>query len=253
MSNSTFNFKQFGQVISGKEMIVSQEVTNLPLLHPHMQTPFIPFYPWDSLDSWYQKEVNISMEVNAFSDYELLQQIINNALNEIEGLKISYDSRCCLWTIEYGTKPLEETLPPDQISRVKLGRVVAILAASIAYEKFPHNLDYDDDDYMDDDEFKNLYTINKWCKMEICVIYDLFDDRFIIQTNRVKGDHSAFYFVSIRVKKAVNNNENILWLMRKNYVELFEGIQYGNSREDHISKYLLNDLICKEVCSFMAL
>jgi len=252
MNNNTLDFKTYGTIVSGEEM---QEITNLPLLHPHMQTPFIPFYPWDSLDSWHQKEVNISMEVNAFSDYELLQQIINNALNEIEGLKISYDSRCCLWTIEYGTKPLEETLPPDQISRVKLGRVAAILAASIAYEKFPHNLDNDDDDdYMDDDEFKNLYTINKWCKMEICVIYDLFDDRFIIQTNRLKGDHSAFYFVSIRVKKAVNNNENIRWLMRKNYVELFEGIQYGNNRqEDHISKYLLNDLICKEVCSFMSL
>jgi hypothetical protein len=251
--NNTLDFKTYGTIVSGNEMIESQEIINPSLLHyPYMHTLLIP------LDSWHHKEVNISMEVNAFSDYELLQQIINNALNEIEGLKIRYDPRGCLWTIEYGTKPLEETLPPDQISIVKLGRVASILAASIAYEKFPHNLDNDDDymddDYMNDDEFKNLYTINKWCKMEICVIYDLFDDRFIIQTNRLKGDHSAFYFVSIRVKKAVNNNENILWLMRKNYVELFEGIQCDSNRqEDHISKYLLNDLICKEVCSFMSL
>lgn len=249
MSNNALDFKQYGQVITGKDIIESQEIINPPLLHPDVKTPF---YHWDS---WHQKEVNISMEVNAFSDYELLQQIINDTLNEIEGLKITYDSRCCLWTIEYGTKPLEETLPPDQISRLKLGRVSAILAASIAYEKFPHNLDNydDDDDYMDDDEFKNLYTINKWCKMEICVIYDWFDNTFIIQPNRVKGDHSSFYFVSIKVKNAVNNNENVLWLMRKNYVELFEGIQYENNIQDHVSKYLFNDLICKELCSFMSL
>jgi hypothetical protein len=51
MSNNTLDFKTYGHVISGKEMIVSQEVANLPLLHPYMKTPFIPFYPWDSLDS----------------------------------------------------------------------------------------------------------------------------------------------------------------------------------------------------------
>jgi hypothetical protein len=248
-NNTTIDFKQYGQVITGN-IIESQEIINPPILHPDMK---VPFYP---LDFWHQKEVNISMVVNAFSDYELLQQIINNSLNEIEGLNISYDSCYCLWTIEYGTKPLEETVSPDLIARVKLGRVVAILAATIAYEKFPHNLDNyedDDDDYTDDDEFKNLYTINKWCKMEICVIYDLVDDTFIIQPNRIKGDHSAFYFVSIKVKNAVNNNENILWLIRKNYVELLEDIQYGHNSGDHIMKYLLNDLICKEVCSFMSL
>lgn len=246
--NNTLDFKRYGTIVSGNKLEIQNEILHKPILHPYTQTPFTSFWP---RDFWRQKEVNISMVVNAFSDYELAKQIINSVLCEIEGLKISYDQSFCIWTIEYGTKPLEESVPQDQLSKVKLGRVVAILASSAAYEKFPHNID-DYEDYMvEDDEFKNLYTINKWCKMEISVIYDLFGGMFIIQPSRIKGDHSSFYFVSLKVKESINNNKNILWLMRKNYVELFEGIQYD--REDHITKYLFNELICKEVCSFMSL
>jgi len=47
-------------------------------------------------------------------------------------------------------------------------------------------------------------------------------------------------------------NTNILWMTRKPYISLMEGVQIKAGKEDHISKYLFNDLVSKEVCSYIS-
>lgn len=43
-------------------------------------------------------------------------------------------------------------------------------------------------------------------------------------------------------------NKDICWIYRKNYISLYEGFYYDKS---HITKFLFNDLIMKEICSYM--
>lgn len=125
-------------------------------------------------------------------------------------------------------------------------------AVETALEKFPHNApNYDE-----------LYTIDDYdlpgrgcghggyCQVEISLFYDEPSQNYFIGRKRLRGD--SFSASILFGKIGYKFNTNILWMTRKPYISLAEGLQMKAGKEDHISKYLFNDLICKEVCSYIS-
>jgi len=122
-------------------------------------------------------------------------------------------------------------------------------AAETALGWFPHNApNYEhlyDADYLPEPCVRGGY-----CQIEIALFYDEPSQLYFLARKRLCGD--SFSASTLFGTFGYEFNTNILWLTRKPYIALTEGLQMKAGKEDHISKYLLNDLICKEVCSYMS-
>lgn len=127
---------------------------------------------------------------------------------------------------------------------------IALLDATEKAQRwFPHNTPNFDDLYHEND-LPGPYMRGGYCKIKISLYYDDVNDRYILERKRLSGDSfSASYLFGIF---GYELNTNILWMTRKPYVSLVEGVQIAAGKEDHISKYLFNELIGKEVCSYIS-
>ena len=73
---------------------------------------------------------------------EIIKNVINNTIAQIEGVRGEYNEKKFMWTLEYGTKPLELTINKSDFKLRKIiehKKYAAIMAATVAIEKFPHN------------------------------------------------------------------------------------------------------------------
>ena len=121
-------------------------------------------------------------------------------------------------------------------------------AAETALDKFPHNTpNYE---YLFDDDLPGPCMRGGYCQIEISLFYHEPSECYFFGRKRLCGD--SFSASILFGTFGYEFNTNILWLTRKPYIALAEGIQMKAGKEDHISKYLFNDLICKEVCSYMS-
>jgi hypothetical protein len=87
--------------------------------------------------------------------------------------------------------------------------------------------------------------------MEIRLYYDNEKEKdcFILEMNRLKGESFTFYNIYNQLKHDIKQSLN--WLMRKNYINLLEGVDLKQGEENHIEHYLLDELICREICSYL--
>jgi hypothetical protein len=140
-----------------------------------------------------------------FCDPEIIKKVINNTLSQIEGVRGKYDEKKFMWTLEYGTKPIELTIERGDY---KLKRIIehkkyaASMAASRALEIFPLN----DEFFEDDGELPSpipIWANGKWCSLQIYLTYDDEKNVIIVEFNRYNGDHSSFYVVSNIVERVL--------------------------------------------------
>ena len=149
--------------------------------------------------------------------------------------------------------PIERMeISPKEIDH-KIHTAIMYEANNTALKMFPHLLNFDDD--ADLIEFTNLPTqqisLNNWFKMQISIMYDDKHDNYLLEINRMRGEVCPFYKFYHEFKTFVNNS--ILWLTRKNYIKLFEGNNNENvePNKKHITRFLFNEMICREICSFI--
>lgn len=116
-----------------------------------------------------------------------------------------------------------------------------------AYRKFPHNID-DYEEFIDG-LYKNSVTMKNWFKAEIRLYLDQRENCYLVEINGYACGEPISFYKFFDIIRKVFNEKNLLWLMRKNYISLLEGIDQEN-KPNHITRYFLNELICKEVCSF---
>ena len=120
-------------------------------------------------------------------------------------------------------------------------------AARKGYEKFPHNINnYDDNNHY----YYTPPTLSDWCKIEIRLYYSKKNNIYLLEANRMCGESMPFYNFIWNPIKAVFKDKNLLWMMRKNYIKLLEGL---GPTEDHVSHYVLDEYVCREICTFLAL
>ena len=64
----------------------------------------------------------------------------------------------------------------------------------------------------------------------------------------MSGESVPFYDCFYNIIKAAFNEQNLLWMMRKNYVKLLDGI--GPTEDDPITHYALDEFVCREICTY---
>lgn len=192
--------------------------------------PIVPFYT---------VQTTIKIPKICVSDLIKLLEKTLSGIKKIYTEKKEY----FIYKIEYF--PIEELrINPFTKPFYKKKYLNSLYATEKALKMFPHNLN--DLNYYDNPD---SIFISDWFKAEIRLYYDNKNDHYLLEINRLKGERRTFYCCFYNYIKEVFNEKNLLWLMRKNYINLLEGI---GRTQDHICHYLLDELICKEICSFQS-
>jgi hypothetical protein len=187
-------------------------------------------------------------------DQEIIKKDINNTLAQLEGVRGEYNEKKYMWNLEYGTKPIELTIDKADY---KLRRIIdnkkyaALLASSKALEKFPHNADYYNDDF-DDDDLPSpipLFANGKWCNIQIYLTYDEEKNIILIEFNRYDGDPSSYYFVVNAIESTLKAPTFNNLISRSNFLTFAEGIEYNPTNP--ILKYLCDDIVKREICGYL--
>jgi len=202
------------------------------------KVPFKPFYTVPS--SFEIPKINIVDLVN------LLEKTING-IKKLRWVKITD----FVYSAEY--YPIEGMQINPNDSHYKNNFWLGLRASQVALEKFPHNYNdiYDYNDVLPGPIIPgiNRFSFEYWFKMGIRIYYDKEKDCFILEINRLKGESFTFYNIFNQIKHEIKQSIN--WLMRKNYINLLEGLKIIQGKETYIERYLLDELICREICSYL--
>jgi hypothetical protein len=185
--------------------------------------------------------------LDANFDLSILKKTIETLFENTEGIRYVWNSKGYFWDIEYGTRHLYLGKPGKEITQIKLGMYNAMLAAMKAQEKNRVEDNEDEEDFPEPISiFDERYA--RWCHSRLHVYVDFCTNLLIIYIHRNQGDRIANHLIWKKTLDAVK--KEALFLERKSYLELSEcgGAQFENS---HIVKYVLDDMIIREVCSYM--
>ncbi len=177
----------------------------------------------------------------------LLKKHVNIVLSRIEGVRYKWDNAACIWFMEYGTEPMENKYKGVEFMQIKMGKMAAMCAACDAVRRFPHLIEEDNFDY--DEPLELVRIPPRWCKMELRVYYDHSKECLFVHLNRMTGDHSAHWNIWIEINRYFQQNK--LFLTRSPLLQLTEGIKYNKNNPIH--RYLFDDMIIRELCTFTIL
>jgi hypothetical protein len=200
--------------------------------------------------AWYISPNNLEIPV---CDVEILKKYINSTLAEIESLRFKYNEKRFCWEMEFGTKPTELTVDQHDIKLINIIKKKKYAAVKAA-EKAEANGFYEEimDEY--DDELPGPIPLchnngGKWCRMYIYLSYDEEKNVILVEFHRESGDHNSFYPIIHTIKQMLNDTKFKNWIKRLEYIMFCEGIEYNE--KNHITQYVCNDLLKKEVCTFL--
>jgi hypothetical protein len=161
-----------------------------------------------------------SLEI-PYCDPEIIANKINDFITSYEGLNCNeYNEYKKHWVIEYGSEPMKKIISSlgwenkyensenyiekirqqQNIERkIKAKKWWATMAAHKAIDRFPHNLDCDDD-Y---DEMNEIHL--KWTKFEIRFYYDQDKKTIIIEFHKPfrEIDDSSYYYFKREIEKII--------------------------------------------------
>ena len=190
-----------------------------------------------------------------FYDKDFMINFINTTLDGVESItKRIYSDSDCAWRIEYGTKPLEEIIPQYK-EKIAIGRYVALKAAEKAAFKDTSIIFTEEDDLKLFDEtstiiYNNMH-IKKWSSIIIHLCFNLHDNRFVIYIKKEYGDSSSYVHIAVELENKLQRiSNNRFWFLRKNYLQLLEGLPEQTGR-DNVLTYLFDGGIVRDVCSNM--
>jgi hypothetical protein len=110
----------------------------------------------------------------------------------------------------------------------------------------PWNEIYAFNDY----DYEILKGIKSWSKFEIVIRKNIYTDKLNVYFNRLSGNRLSSSFVLNKTKESLNSlPAEFNWNLRKNYIQFIESFQTVQS--NHIVKYILNEMICREICSYI--
>ena len=140
-------------------------------------------------------------------------------------------------TCEYGTIPIRCTINTEQYKwfeqKNKVIREILIQAKNPCCELKPH-------------------LIRRWVAFNVNISF-LISKQYLIQFNYKYGCHTTFRNILKDFCNLIKLQH--LWISRSNYIKLIEGCPpYEHEEKEehkHITKYLFNDLVKREVCEFI--
>jgi hypothetical protein len=136
------------------------------------------------------------LEVEAENHLAFIDMISSAILSVQELTKSYWNQDCSRIFIEYGSKPLELSVPLESYHIVKDGRLAAMDAALSACDMFPEILEQQpmEDFMLEPVPMVSLYEKRKWHKSEILVYFNAVSHKYIIHFNRLNGDRVSFSY-----------------------------------------------------------
>ena len=190
---------------------------------------------WGLFNPW-------SMDINI--PFELFQKHIDIVLSRIDGVRYNWNKNKCAWVIEFGTIPIEKTKKGLEFHQVMKGKMAAIYASNVATEWFPHLVEYDD--IWNDNIIAVGEEQGRWSKMELTILRDIEKNCLFISLYRLSGDRTTHWNIWREIYPYFEGN---IFLSRCSFLEFVEGVEYD--KENPIHKYLLDDMLVREFCTYM--
>jgi hypothetical protein len=174
-------------------------------------------------------------------DLPLFQQQIEAVLSRIEGVRYRWVKAGCVWHIEFGTTPIEYGKHVLEFRQITLGKRAAEFASFEAINRFPHLVDYDDDEpaFLHEEQ-------GRWSRSELRIYTDKVKNCLFIHLNRMIGDRTSHWNIWRDIKSHFTGN---IFLSRLSYLQFIEGTPFD--RENHIQKYVADALVSRAVCEFI--
>lgn len=232
-----FNFSTIpgAVIITGAEKKIFNEMLVVePSEHPIYIAPEFNFY--------YTRLTVINIPVINFND---LINLLEGILVNTEKIEINRIKNWC-YSIEFHPILGMKIYPNERAHKYKWWWMIKTVDKAL--EKYPDN----ESDFIPRQPF---VSFENWFKMELRIYYSTEKDCYILEFNRMAGDAISFNKIYRQIKSQIEstlNTPTVLWLMRKNYINLFEGSQFSKNDENQITRYLLNDILLREICSYIS-
>jgi hypothetical protein len=147
----------------------------------------------------FQKKHPISMNhpstVIDATNGDTIRSRLATAINGIESLRSNYSEERNIWTLDFGTKPIQKTIDPydrELLKIVNSKQWRALEAATKMLEK--HEYLRDDDDY-------NMDRQMKWFLALVSICYDETINKIVVDYVFIDGDKFTFYHIKNTIEK----------------------------------------------------
>jgi hypothetical protein len=249
--NQHLNFAPFGQIVSGVDNLNYNHTIPASQRDESTQLPY--YFP---LSYYSMSRIIIPEQINIHD----IQSKIITAIQDIEGVQYSWNAERAVWTIHYGTTPKIWQIT-DYIERMWFQRYLTCAhnCALEAQRKFPHLLDFDDDELynweMPAVEFGGGSS-SYWGKYKLYLSMDRQYRKIILSFDRISNDsgHHAYHAILTRLWNAFGLESN--WENRMSFLSLEEGTKSvtANAKDEDKNKlqYLFDYGIMREVCGFLS-
>jgi hypothetical protein len=171
---------------------------------------------------------------------ESLKKHIPIILSDIESLRFTWNQDNYEWDIEFGTAPFENGKPELEYNQIINGKMNALKAASVAVNKFPHLINYNDNEVHPISHFR-------WSIMKLRLYRTNKTGSILIELNRMAGESSAYIHIWKRIKSYLD--EIMILLQRIPYLAFAESIPENVTGFDN---KIINEYWLRELCEYVS-
>ena len=167
-----------------------------------------------------------------------LQYAIKQALSSCDSITLfEWNQDEFSYTIEYASRPIEETVPRELLGIVYRKKDVAYLAAYQASNLFPHNMEIDLNLDLDLD-IVPLQLPKKWSQSILSIFWCLEYNCLCIEFRRLRADRVSSIEICNLIINHFNKINKIQTDLKNALVEAGEDIENTNLRD-----YLVRDVV----------
>jgi hypothetical protein len=126
---------------------------------------------------------------------DTIRSRLATAINDVESLRSNYNEARDIWTLDFGTKPIQKTIDPYDRELLKIVNSKQWLALRVAIkmlEKHEYLRDYDDD---------GIFKQMKWFLALVSICYDETINKIVVDYVFIDGDKSTFYYIKNAIEK----------------------------------------------------
>jgi len=195
--------------------------------------------------------------------------LLSELLSSFKGIRYSYDAREHAWVLVHGFPIQIDRFPSEQKSICLRKNICIISAVAKAKAKFPHNTSNPDTMFLQDDD-ENIITdeygfyILNWESQSLRPRYPvskatvrIFHCRelndFTIAVSGGNDEGTLKEFITYKIREFFDSTACKLLFERLPYIMLVYGVDFAQNGQhwNHIVKYLLNELICRDISCFL--
>lgn len=202
--------------------------------------------------------------------FENLNRAIEKIVGSVECLTSCFDTCCCRWRLYYGTPPIEKMLTDEQ--RLTYNNKNIMLQDMLIKKYIQDHPSLADsgplsntwvtasteEEYKEEqDEFERILSRREWCVSEIIITRKMsISGQNILSChfNRLCGSRTTAMYIFSELRDNIHSFDLLqsqIMESRIAFLQFTEGVSTGKLDNNHIYRYACNDLLVRELCSFI--